>query len=64
MKDVGQRTQGPEPSTVRLAPRALSAGVVDSLGEGFVWGGYLYSRSNFKLNCAATIVEWRQLLSA
>ena len=28
--------QGPEPSAARLAPRALSAGVVDSLGGGFV----------------------------
>ena len=26
----------PEPSAARLAPRALSAGVVVSLGEGFV----------------------------
>ena len=31
------RTQGPEPSAARLAPRALSTGVVVSLGEGFVW---------------------------
>ena len=36
MKDVRPRTQGPEPSAARLAPRAFSAGVVDSLGEGFV----------------------------
>jgi hypothetical protein len=35
-KDVRPRTQGPEPSTLYLAPRAFSAGVVDSLGEGFV----------------------------
>ena len=27
---------GPEPSTLHLAPRAFSAGVVVSLGEGFV----------------------------
>ena len=27
----------PEPSAARLAPRAFSAGVVDSLGWGFVW---------------------------
>jgi hypothetical protein len=26
--------QGPEPSATRLGPRALSTGVVDSLGEG------------------------------
>jgi hypothetical protein len=64
MKDVRPRTQGPEPSATRLAPRAFCTGLVRSLGEGFVWGGYLYSRSNFKLNCAAVIVEWRQLLSA
>jgi len=37
MKDIGPRTQGPEPSAARLAPRALSTGVVVSLGEGFVW---------------------------
>ena len=36
MKDVRPRTQGPEPSAARLVPRAFSAGVVDSLGEGFV----------------------------
>ena len=35
MKDVRPRTQGPEPSAARLAPRALSTGVVDSLGGGF-----------------------------
>ena len=28
--------RGPEPSTVRLAPRGFSVGVVDSLGGGFV----------------------------
>ena len=28
--------QGPEPRAARLAPRAFSAGVVDSLGEDFV----------------------------
>ena len=27
----------PESSTLRLGPRAFSAGVVVSLGEGFVW---------------------------
>ena len=37
MKDVGPRTQGPEPSTARLGPRGFSVGVVDSLGEGFVY---------------------------
>jgi putative transposase len=30
-----------------------------------VWGGrHLYSRTNFKLNRAAALAEWRQLLSA
>ena len=33
MKDVRPRTQGPEPSAARLGPRALSAGVVVSLGS-------------------------------
>ena len=33
----GHTPRGPEPSAVRLAPPALSVGVVDSLGEGFVW---------------------------
>ena len=35
-QDERPRTQGPEPSAARLASRALSTGVVDSLGEGFV----------------------------
>jgi len=35
-EDVTPRTQGPEPSAARLAPRGVSAGVVDSLGRGFV----------------------------
>ena len=35
-EDLRPRTQGPEPSTAHLGPRALSAGVVDSLEEGFV----------------------------
>ena len=29
--------RGPGSSAARLGPWALSAGVVDSLGEGFVW---------------------------
>jgi len=37
MKDVRPRTQGPEPSVARLAPRAFSTGGVVSLGDGFVW---------------------------
>ena len=60
----GHAPWGPEPSATRLAPRALSTGVVVSLGEGFVWDGYLYSRTNFKLNRAAVLAKWHQLLSA
>jgi hypothetical protein len=41
LKRARPRTQGPEPSAARLAPRALSTEVVDSLGEGFV-GGVIY----------------------
>ena len=41
MKGARLRTQDPEPSATRLAPRGFSAGVVDSLGEGFV-GGVIY----------------------
>ena len=44
-EDLRPRTQGPEPSAARLGPsaarlgpRALSAGVVDSLGEGMERG--------------------------
>jgi hypothetical protein len=37
-EDARPRTQGPEPSATRLAPRAFSFRVVDSLGESFVWG--------------------------
>jgi hypothetical protein len=37
LKRARPRTQGPEPSAARLGPRALSARVVDSLGEGFVY---------------------------
>jgi hypothetical protein len=35
LKRARPRTQGPEPSAARLAPRAFSTGVVDSLGQGF-----------------------------
>jgi hypothetical protein len=35
MKRVRPPTRSPEPSAARLALRALSTGVVDSLGEGF-----------------------------
>ena len=36
MKDVRPSTQGPEPSAAHLGPRALSTGVIVSLGGGFV----------------------------
>ena len=48
----------------RLGPRALSVSIVNSLGGGFVLYRHFYSRLNFKLNCAAALAEWRQLLSA
>jgi len=34
------------------------------LGNYFNPEHHPYSRLNFKLNCAATLAEWRQLLSA
>ena len=58
---------GPPPpyhKAPRLGPRAFSGSVVDSLGGNFVWARHLYSRINFKLNRAATLAEWRHLLSA
>ncbi len=36
MKGARLAPWGPGSRATRLAPRALSAGVVDSLGEGFV----------------------------
>ena len=33
----GHPPRDPGPSAARLGPRAFSVGVVDSLGEGFVW---------------------------
>jgi hypothetical protein len=40
-EDLRPDPRGPEPSSTRHAPRGFSAGVVDSLGEGFV-GGVIY----------------------
>jgi len=55
----------PRSRAPRLGPRAFSISVVDSFGANFVWGArHLYSRTNFKLNRAAALAEWRQLLSA
>ena len=49
----------------RLGPRAFSISVVNSFGGNFVGGArHLYLRSNFKLNRAAALAEWCQLLSA
>ena len=48
----------------RLVPRAFSVGVVDSLKGSCVLERHLYLRNNFKLNRAAALAEWRQLLSA
>jgi hypothetical protein len=47
----------------RLGPRAFSIRVVNSLSWSFVCR-HLYSRTNFKLNRAAALAEWRLLLSA
>ena len=54
----------PYPRAPRLGPRAFSISVVNSFGGNFVWDRHLYSRTNFKLNRAAALAEWRQLLSA
>ena len=56
-------TTAPYPRAPRLGPRAFSISVVNSLDGGFVCR-HLYSRANFKLNRAAALAEWRQLLSA
>ena len=54
----------PGSRAARLEPRGFSVGFVKSLGRGFVARLGLYSRINFKLNRAAALAEWRQLLSA
>ena len=48
----------------RLGPRPFSISLVNSFGGNFVWQLHLYSRTNSKLNRAAALAEWRQLLSA
>ncbi len=58
-----QATEAPYPRAPRLGPRAFSVGVVNSLGV-ILFGCHLYSRTNFKLNRAAALAEWRQLSSA
>jgi hypothetical protein len=62
-------TQAHGPAPPILGPRVSDHGplvlaVVNSFGGNFVWTGHLYSRTNFKLNRAAALAEWRQLLSA
>ena len=47
----------------RLGHWAFSISLVNSFGGSFVWR-HLYPRINFKLNRAAAIAEWRQLMSA
>ena len=42
----------------------LVLGVVDSFGLDFVWYAISTHGTNFKLNRAAALAEWRQLLSA
>ena len=42
----------------------LVLGVVNSLGGLLFGNAIFYSRTNFKLNRAAALAEWRQLLSA
>ena len=46
----------------RLGPRPFSISVVNSFGGNFV-RRHLYPRTNFKLNRAAALAEWRRLLS-
>ena len=48
----------------RLGPRPFSISLVNSFGGNFVGRLHFYSRINFKLNRAAALAEWRQLLSA
>ena len=61
---AGPRTQGPEPSAARLGPRALSAGVVVSLGEGFVWINpldiILKTKTLHKLDLLLTLLEAKE----
>jgi hypothetical protein len=49
---------------VRRGHQPFSISLVNSFGGNFVWQLHLYSRDNFKLNRAAALAEWRQLLSA
>jgi hypothetical protein len=54
----------PYPRAPRHGHRPFSIGLVNSSRGSFVWQLHLYSRLNFKLNRAAALAEWRQLLSA
>jgi hypothetical protein len=53
----------PQTRAPPLGHRPFSISVVNSFEGNFVWR-HLYSRTNFKLNRAAALAEWRQLLSA
>ena len=48
----------------RLGHRAFSVSVVNSFRLGFVWVYNFYSHLNFKLNRAAALAEWHELLGA
>ena len=56
--------RGPYPRAPRLGPRAFSISLVNSFGGNFVWTAISIHALNFKLNRAAALAEWRQLLSA
>ena len=60
------RPHPPNHKAPRLGPRAFSTGVVEiHWGRGlFEVRPSLFTNSNFKLNRAAALAEWRQLLSA
>ena len=56
---------GPYRRPPRLGPRPFSISLVNSFGISFVGAcASIYLRTNFKLNRAAALAEWRRLLSA
>ena len=64
------QTKGPEPWTSGPGSRASRLGYwglycwcFRNIGACFCWDTHLYSRTNFKLNRAAALAEWRQLLT-
>ena len=48
----------------RLGPRALSISLVNSFGGNFVWLYIFIHATIIKINYAAALAEWCQLLSA